>query len=183
MRNQWFTLALLLMVLIASPLFAKNSGGIYVGAGIGSSFLSTDITDLNGDRLKIDRNDFAYKFFGGLKLGGFWGIEGGYRNFGKAQTDIRGVSVATKTRGWDIYSMGRITVLRVDLFAKVGTFFWKVDNQVATESSTESGSNFTWGFGAGIRSGSLGMRAEWERFSVETRDNLSMLSVSLTLGF
>jgi len=183
MRNQWFTLAILLMVPITSQLFAQKPGGFYLGAGIGSSFVNTEVTDLDGDKLKIDENDFAYKFFGGLKLGRLWGIEGGYRNLGKAQTDISGVSVETKTKGWDVYGMGKITLVMVDVFAKGGAFFWKVDNKIGAESSDESGTDFAWGFGAGLNLGSLGVRAEWERFSVEDLDNLSMLSLSLTLGF
>lgn len=183
MRKQWFILVMMLIAVSAGRLFAQKPAGIYVGAGIGSSFLNTEIDDVDGEKLKIDKNDFAYKFFGGLKAGRFWGIEGGYRNLGKAQTNIRNVSVETKTKGWDIYGMGRITVVMVDVFAKAGAFFWKVDNQVGTESRDESGTDFAWGFGAGLRLGSMGVRAEWERFSVESRDNLSMLSLSVTLGF
>lgn len=108
MRNQWFTLAMLLMVVSAGQLFAQKPGGFYVGAGIGSSFLNTEVTDLDGDKLKIDKNEFAYKFFGGLKLGRLWGVEGGYRNLGKAQTDISGVSVETKPKDGTFTAWGKL---------------------------------------------------------------------------
>jgi len=39
-----------------------------------------------------------------------------------------------------------------------------------------------WGVGATLRLGSMGVRAEWERFELEAYDRLSLLSLGVLFG-
>ena len=69
-----------------------------------------------------------------------------------------------------------------EIFAKAGIMWWDSTNNVAGLGD-ESGSDFIWGLGAGVRLGPIGVRLEWESLENKDADNLSMLSLGATFGF
>ena len=171
----------LLILLSVSLLQAQE--GFYLGGSVGSSFVETKVEDLEEQDLKIDKNNFAYKIFGGLRLNEFLSAEGGYRNTGKAKTDIEDITLSTITYGWDVAAVGNIDILLITAFAKAGAFFWKTKTELLEEAVEENGTAFLWGFGAGINLGSIDVRVEWENLEVKETENLSMLTAGITFGF
>ena len=170
-----FIISVFVIVIAASPAFAK---GLYAGAGIGSSFYSSEIADAEGEFMKIDENSTAWKIFGGFRGPSIIGVEGGYRHFGTVK--VGDLDVESKTAGWDIEALGRIEIAIVDIFGKAGVMFWNTDTNFDGDNS---GTDFLWGLGAGAHFGPFGARLEWETLEGGGPDNLSMVSLSGTFGF
>ena len=172
----------LLMLLIASVtgVYAQD---FYIGAGIGNTFIGTEIkTDVQNQVKELNENSTGYKFFAGLSFPSIFGVEGGYRSLGNLK--ISEYEFETKTTGWDVYGMGRFQILGlIDLFAKAGYFFWKTESSIVEQSFGETGSDFAWGLGAGVHLGPIGARLEYENFQVEDPLSISMLTLSATYGF
>ena len=181
-RTLPFIASLFVLVIAASPVFAQ---GFYAGAGIGSSFFSTEfkIDDVTDEVQKIDENSTAWKIFGGFSQGKFIGIEGGYRDFGNIETGEGDDLAKSKTSGWDIEALGKVQIAIVDIFAKAGVMFWSTDVTFFGIDGNESGTDFLWGLGAGLHFGPIGARLEWETLEGGGPDNLSMVSLSGTFGF
>lgn len=158
--------------------------GIYLGGGIGSTFFSTEISDpINQLNKDISENSVAWKIFGGYHITDFLNIEGGYRSFEKVSSTFASEVYNSKTTGWDIEGLGRLQLLIFDVFAKAGMMFWSTDESLLGISSSDSGSGFLWGLGAGAHLGPLGVRLEWESIAISGPTSLSMLSLGATFGF
>ncbi|MGW8265425.1 MAG: outer membrane beta-barrel protein [Longimicrobiales bacterium] len=167
----------LALFFFASPVLAQ---GLYVGGGIGNTFFSSEFEDALDQIQKIDKNATAWKLFGGFSPNKFLGIEGGYRQFGTVKA---GSLYESKTTAWDVEGLGLIRIAIIDIFGKAGAMFWSRDTQIGSSTSDTSATDFFWGLGAGIHLGPLGVRGEWESVVIGSPDNLSMVSLSVTLGF
>jgi len=174
------------IVLIALGSFAANAHakGIYLGAGIGNTFFSSEIEDAVEEIRGIDENATAWKLFAGFHGSKNFGVEGGYRSFGTIEATVSEQVFKSKTSGWDVEALGRVQIIQIiDLFAKAGAMFWSTDVTVLGQTLGESGTDFFWGIGAGVHLGPIGARLEWESVEGGGPDNLSMVSLSATLGF
>ncbi len=176
------TVIYIILIFVMSSMGIVQAQGWYLGAGIGNSFIATEIEDVENQAKNLNENATGYKFFAGLTTPTILGIEGGYRNLGTLT--VSDYEFETKTTGWDVYGIGRFKILAiVDLFAKAGMFFWKSESVLVGNIFGESGSDFAWGIGAGVHLGPLGVRLEWENFQVKDPVSISMLSLSATYGF
>jgi hypothetical protein len=174
-----FTLVIA-MTLLATVASAR---GLYLGAGIGNTFFSSEAEDALDQIKKIDENSTGYKLFAGMHGSRFIGVEGGYRSFGTIESTVSDQLFKSKVSGWDVEALGRIQVAVIDLFAKAGAMFWSKDITLLGVTNDDSGSDFFWGLGAGIHLGPIGARLEWESVAIGGPDNLSMVSLGATLGF
>ena len=174
------TAVLIILGLVTSTAFAR---GMYVGAGIGNTFFSSEIEDAVDEIQTIDENSTAWKIFAGFHGSKFFGVEGGYRSFGKVSSTLSSSLFESNTSGWDIEALGRLQVAIIDLFGKAGAMFWSTDVKLLGQDFNESGTDFFWGLGAGVHLGPIGARLEWESVEGGGPDNLSMVSLSATLGF
>jgi OOP family OmpA-OmpF porin len=168
-----------LTALLLSPLPAMALP--YVGASIGNSWYGqdADAEDIANGISDISENSTGWKIFGGFSGGSFLGVEGGYRDLGKVESVISNVTYDSKTNGWDVAALGHLKIAVVDVFAKVGAFFWNTEGTGVDENGTD----LLWGLGAGVHLGAIGVRLEWESMEVGNPDNLSMLSLGATFGF
>jgi OmpA-OmpF porin, OOP family len=171
---------------IALTLFIFASIGlnaqIYIGASVGNSFIDKNLEDVNGDDFTVDGNALGYKVFVGYGVK-FLGIEGGYRDLGKAQSEIDLGILETHVTGIDVAARGKVHLGPIIAFAKAGAFFAKYENDVlGYKYSDENTTNFLWGLGAGLQLGRLGVRLEYEGLGKED-DKLSMLTAGLTYHF
>jgi OOP family OmpA-OmpF porin len=180
MKNSILTGTILILLSIASSAFAQ---GIYVGAGIGNTFYSSEVQDAINQAQEISENSTAWKIFAGIQLQKFIGIEAGYRSFGTISSDISNTTYESKTAGWDIEAVGSYQIAIIDLFGKAGVMFSSTDESAGSESSDDSNTNFLWGLGVGAHFGPIGARLEWESIAVDGPTNLSMVSLSGTFGF
>jgi hypothetical protein len=181
MKTRTTCAIMLALSLSATPVVGQS---FYVGGGIGSSFFSSEIGEAVDRLTKISENATAWKLFGGFSPARFIGIEGGYRHFGTVSANIGSVGFESSTKGWDVEALGRLQIAIIDLFGKAGLMFWNTDSTLgSTTVGDSSGTDFFWGLGGGLRLGPVGVRVEWESVEASTPDNLSMVSVSGTLGF
>jgi hypothetical protein len=168
-------LALTLAALVLTapvPALARPGFG-YVGGGIGLSFINTQVSDLDSNDLTLDGNEFAYKFFAGYRYR-FVGVEGGWQNFGKVQGEGSTPDAYVQPSAWDAFAVFNLRIILVDLFGKAGISFTNLETAVDDVNSTD----FAWGLGAGIFFGALGVRAEYENFTLEGSDSLGLLTAS-----
>ena len=166
--------------LIAST--AQANQNVYFGGSLGQSFVETEVKDIEGDDFKLNENGFAYKIFAGARLSSQFALEGGYRSMGTVQSKVSDIEFESQMTGYDLHAIGMLNLVLFDLYAKAGVLFWDRQIEFFDIEESESGSNFSWGFGATVKLGTLGVRAEWERFELENYDRLSMLSVGLVYG-
>ena len=174
-------MSLLFALLVALPLMAEPQG-LYLGGAVGQSFVKTEVTDIQDVDFKLDENDFAFKFLAGVRMGTILAFEGGYKHLGNVRNKMDEYTFESKTSGYDLCAAGNFYLGIVDIFAKAGAFWWDQENQLNGQKKSEGGTSFMWGLGATVRLGTLGVRAEWERFELEEFDRLSMLSVGLVYG-
>ena len=182
-RSRSCSLAIAVLSLLVSFAVPADGAGLYGGGGIGNTFFSSDIEDALEQIKKIDENAFSWKLFGGFMFGKFVGVEGGYRSFGEVSSTISDQGFRSSTSGWDLEGMGRLQIAIVDVFAKGGMIFWKQELRLLGKDFEESGTDFLWGLGVGLHLGPIGARVEWESVVIDTPDNLSMVSLSATIGF
>jgi len=181
MKNLLIITSCFVILVLSNKSFAQ---GIYLGGGIGSTFFSTEVNDpINQLKNDISENSVAWKIFGGYHITDFLNIEGGYRSFEKISSTFASAVYNSKTTGWDIEGLGRLQLLIFDVFAKAGMMFWSTDESILGTSSSETGSSFLWGLGAGAHLGPLGVRLEWESIAMSGPTSLSMLSLGATFGF
>lgn len=176
-------LFLAVAVALLSPLPALASG--YFGASIGNSWQSATVepSDVADQATEISENSTGYKFFGGYKSDGIFGLEGGFRDLGQVTSEDSGINFEADTAGWDVEAVLHLELSIIDLFAKAGAFFWNTETGVTDEVVDESGTAFLWGLGAGVSFGTLGVRLEYEAMDIENMNNVSMLSLGFTFGF
>lgn len=184
---KYFRFSLFAVLLFVFGQLSAQDGGLYLGGSVGSSFvnhtLSETVDGIGINDFKIDQNNFAYKIFGGYRLNKFLALEGGYRNTGKAEDAFEGISISSKTKGWDVEAVGVLDLQVLFAFAKAGAFFWKTENSFGEEVNDVSKTGFLWGVGVGVKLGGLAVRAEWESLGTDNPESLSMLTAGVTFGF
>ena len=166
-----------------APGTSYSQKALYLGGGIGNSFVGAELKDATSLPYTFDQNTFAWKVFAGYRLAPFLAVEGGYRDLGKVSTTQGAIALESKTKGWDVNGLGVFSIAIVDVFAKGGAFFWTTDARVDQTEGTSNGTAFLWGLGVGVHLGTLGLRLEWENPEVDAPQDLSVVSATLTLGF
>ena len=98
----------------------------------------------------------------------------------------RSLTITTELDGWNAFVVGKLPIAFVDLFAKVGVISYDIDVNLdpdADDNFSSSGEDVAYGIGAQVNLGSLGIRAEAERFDVSDIDDLYLLTVGLNFTF
>ena len=158
-----------------------------VGASVGNGFINQELGEINGEDFKIDENNFAWKVFAATNWK-FLGLEGGYRDFGKVESNSDLGKASSSSRGGDIYATGTIEFLKIfSAFGKAGAYFGRTQTEfydvanVQLVDETERQTSFAWGIGAGLNMGMLHVRLEYENMLVDS-GNLGMLSIGVGIN-
>ena len=178
-------LFIILVVLLLLPnLTQARQTGVYFGGALGQSYVQTEISDIENNDLKLDENGFAFKVLAGVKMGPILALEGSYRSFGTVKSKVADINYESNITAYDLCALGRLDFRLFEIFAKAGYTFWDQTNTASAldfETST-SDANFSWGVGAAVKLGSMAVRAEWERFELQSFDRLSTLTLGLVFG-
>ena len=161
-----------------------NAPGWYAGAGVGQSTLADEQDVLAGD---IDDSDTGWKIFGGTQFHPNAAVELGWVDFG----EFTGTGATWEATGINVSLLGSWPVAnQFSLFGKLGATRWDVDSNVAGATTSENGTDFSYGIGAQYDfRDNVGARLEWERFNdvgdepVTGRSDLDLVSVSVVFGF
>ncbi|WP_346799472.1 outer membrane beta-barrel protein (plasmid) [Halomonas sp. Bachu 37] len=152
---------------------AAHAGG-YVGASVGHSEFPDDFD-----------NSISFSVKGGYKFSENFAFEAAYLNLGKADDGISPVWEAEVT-GINTSVVGIAPINQnLEVFAKVGTFFWSVDlseegyGKIAEDDGTDIG----FGFGGAYHiTDDISVFAEYQRFDVDDGD-IDNFSVGTNLYF
>lgn len=156
-----------------------NPTGPYIGAGLGRFNVNIDSIDQVDEVAESldDSDDTAMKIFAGYRLLPFLSLEAGYVDLGNPGDDFETSGSDGRYRvgvsGFTVAALGRIPVGPVELFGKVGQYFYDVDTRITFDGglpdirAKDSGDDLFWGGGVGIvLLERLEVRAEYERFDI-----------------
>jgi len=147
--------------------------GFYLGAGVTQTKFDAD--DLNDD-FKLDDNSF--KLIAGFRPLDWLAVEANYIDLGSESGG--GASIDSNAITASVLLLKEFQV--IDLYARAGLAHWNVDTNLS--DLDDSGSEFTYGVGVGAHFGSIGVRAEYERFKLGDFDtDVNTLSLSVTYAF
>jgi len=161
--------------LAANAADVDNPSGFYVGGGWGQFNLDVDDLGDAGDAIGdiVEAEDNAWKIFVGYRFNPYIGVEAAYIDFGQASDgfDASGThgNFEANISGFAPYLVGTLPLGPVELFAKVGYYFYDIDLSVDLDApgpdfdSSSSENDFLYGVGLGFTLAErLHLRAEYE---------------------
>jgi hypothetical protein len=180
-------------VALAQTPYATTPERLYVGAGAGKSDIDAGVSPAPITSGSFDGEDDGIKAFVGFRLGRHMAIEGAWVDLGKARYNGNslGVPVTNGTleaSGLNASLVGLVPLgERVELFGKVGAFFWEAearDQRAGLPFSRKNdGTDLSAGVGANFYfARHLGVRVEAERFEMDN-DAADMISASVIARF
>jgi len=147
--------------------------GFYLGAGVTQTKFDAD--ELNDD-FKLDDNSF--KIIAGFRPLDWLAVEANYIDLGSESGG--GASIDSNAITASVLLLKEFQV--IDFYARAGLARWNVDTNLG--NLDDSGNEFTYGVGVGAHFGSVGVRAEYERFKLGDFDtDVNTLSLSVTYTF
>ncbi|MEO8018112.1 MAG: outer membrane beta-barrel protein [Pseudomonadota bacterium] len=156
-----------------APQAAAADNGIYIGAGLTKSEF-----DVGSASDSLDDNSF--KLIVGIRPLNWLAVEANYIDLGSM--DEGGVSLDAKATTVSALAIAEFAV--IDLYARVGMANWKLNASLNGSSGSDDGWEPTYGVGIGAHFGSIGVRAEYERFNVDDLDfDVNTVSLSVTYTF
>lgn len=183
------------MALSATAL--AQDGRPYLGLALGQSQADIDCTGTTS----CDDSDTAWKVFGGFQFNRHFALEAGYANLGEvtaavpAGGGIPAADVAIEATAFELVGVGVLPLAeRFSVYGKLGVYMADTEVRVSFAglgSVTRSDDNTGLTFGLGLRydvTPSLGVRAEWQRYSDVSADafgesDLDLISLGVLWRF
>lgn len=161
-----------------APQAAAADNGFYLGAGITDT--KFDIDDVGDGSL----DDNSFKLIAGFRPLDWLAVEANYIDLGGESDE--GSSIDAKATTISALLLKEFAV--VDIYARLGMANWKVNVDFDDlGSADDDGWEPTYGVGIGAHFGSLGLRAEYERFNADLfgglDSDISTVSLSFTYTF
>jgi len=172
-----------LALIAAAPESQAADNGFYLGAGITKTEFNIDDDGFGADEL----DDNSFKVIAGFRPLDWLAVEANYIDLGSAEEN--GFELETNAITVSGLAIAEFGV--VDVYARLGIARVSADisiDDLDIEDSDE-GWEPTYGVGVGVHFGSLGVRAEYERFNTELFDiaeldtDVDTLSLSFTYTF
>lgn len=169
----------LLSLAALAPNAAAADNGFYLGAGITET--QFDVDGIGSGSL----DDNSFKVIAGFRPLNWLAFEANYLDLGGEEED--GESFDTSAITLSGLVLAEIGI--VDLYARLGVAKWDADvaSDALNFSESDDGWEPTYGVGVGVHFGSIGVRAEYERFEAELFDALDAdvdtISLSVTYTF
>ena len=172
-RSPRLVAMLLLVPAGAVGLIPAAQAELYAGGGIGRA---------NVELGSFDESDSATKLIVGyifdLPAVDF-SVEGNYVDFGKPENGGDELDV----KGFDAFAVAGIDFGLVGIFAKAGVIAWDADATSGGFTDGTDGTDPAYGIGVRFNLASLDIRTEYEKFEIETADDLDLLSASIVWRF
>jgi len=158
-----------------APQAAAADNGIYLGAGV----TQTEFDSQTFGTGKLDDNSF--KIIAGIRPLDWLAIEANYIDLGSASDSSTRLDATALTAS--VLAIKEFAV--IDLYVRAGLAHWKLDASVTgLGSASDNGDEFTYGVGVGAHFGSIGVRAEYEKFQINAIDSdVNTISLSFTYTF
>jgi OOP family OmpA-OmpF porin len=169
---------ILLSLCLLTP--AAHAAGFNLGGSIGQSDLEDDRGGLN-----FNDRDTGWKLFFGFRFLKFFGVEGGYQDFGNPRTSLAGASASYHVDGWDVFAVGVVPIKKFEIFGKVGLIYSDTRFSSTVQApESKDGVNLAYGLGVGWRfTDHFAIRGEYEVFDLDSVDHLTFLSIGAEFRF
>lgn len=163
----------LIAALVGATAFGAQAAdrSFYAGAGVGQSLV---------DEGSYDDEDTAFSVFGGYQFNRWFGLEGGYADLGKLESNGPGRDLEASA----VYltAVGSVPFTeKFSGYAKAGFQRWDLDTALpgVTGTTDDHGTDPTYGVGLQYRfTDNVALRGEYSRFEVEDADlDLAQLQV------
>ena len=158
---------------------------------MGQFNVQIDDIDQTDDAIeRLDDDDTAWKAFAGYRFGPFIAVEAAYIDFGtpNSRSDASGSNgdFRVDVSGFAPYVIGTVPLGPVELFAKIGYYFYDVDLAVDIDDplapdvdSSSSDEDLLYGGGVGITLFKrLNARLEYERIDSDVLDDADAIWLS-----
>jgi OOP family OmpA-OmpF porin len=175
---------------------AENPSGFYVGAGVGQFNVNIDDIDQTDNAIeRLDDDDASWKAFVGYRVNPYFALEAAYIDFGKPNTRSSASGsngdYRVKIDGFAPYAIGTIPVGPVELFGKIGYYFYNVDLRADFDDpvkpdidSSKSDEDLMYGVGVGATFfDHVNARLEYERIDSSRLDDADALWLSASWRF
>lgn len=196
MKNAaWLTLPVLLspLFLVAPVAHAANADGLYTGIGAGVSSLDSsdgelgDFVGSRGGDFSVDDDDTVLKTFVGYEYNRFFATEAFYTDLGTFDVKSAQGDGEIDTRAYGLSLVGKLPVTPwLDLFAKAGMARWDTDTSGRAgnaELHDDDGIDPVYGLGAQLELDSALVRAEYERFDLDSDYQVDAVTASVGWQF
>jgi hypothetical protein len=141
---------------------AENDSGLYLGGGVGQFNVQIDDVDDTDDAIeRLDDDDTAWKAFVGYRLNPYISLEAAYIDFGGPSDSLESSGSSgdykIEMSGFAPYLIGTLPLGPVELFGKVGYYFYDADLSVDLDDlggdvfqSSSSEEDLLYGVGVGM---------------------------------
>lgn len=169
-----------------SALAQENDEGFYVGAGVGQFNVQIDDIDDTDEAIeRLDDEDTSWKAFVGWRLNPYFALELAYVDFGGPEESFESSGsdgdFRVELSGFAPYVIGSFPLGPLELFGKVGYYFYDVDitTDLPEIDSSSSEEDLLYGFGAGVTFFErLHARLEYEKIDSDTVDDADAIWLS-----
>ena len=185
MSSQKMKLAALSAVLLGSAgvyaADAEPQTGFYLGAGLTQSRFDNNDFDIDD----IDDEDNSWKAIIGARPHRNFAVEANYVNFGKstAPSTSPGGPFKADADGYALFALGIAPVGPVELYGKLGVARIDAKGNAGAVLFEDKATELAYGAGVQFRLGSLGLRAEYEKYDTDVVGDLDLITVGLTYTF
>ena len=166
--GQLVSVAFVLALAAASTPALSQDAGWYAGISFGQSKVKDLCTGLGGLGItSCDDKDTALTVFGGYQINKNFGVELGYVTLGEVSATAPGVTVTAEAKGFELVGVGTVPLnQKFSLFGKLGFFRWDVDASAPGVSTSESGTDLTYGFGVKYDfTTKFAVRGYWQKYN------------------
>lgn len=193
-----FTASLATGLCVSAPavLAAPNAEGLYLGLGTGSSSLENDRDDVDdfiesgAEDFNVDDDDNVFKGFVGYELNPYFATEVFYADLGR--TRLEGNNVANTDLESNAYGVNVVGQLPITpwftAFAKAGLAKWETDvdgnlGDSSLDLKDNDGTDPVYGVGAQFNFDPFLVRAEYERYDLDSDYQIDTFTASAGLRF
>jgi hypothetical protein len=164
---------------------ARADDLLYVGAGL----TRNDVKDIASTA--SDFNTTSWKVLAGFRPISWFAAEADYIDLGSETAGFsNGASAHLEYKAFAGYAVGFVPlpVPYADVFGKVGLARWSSSGSNVSLpgnffSISDNGTEFAWGIGGQAHFGSLGVRLEYESFSIPNTNGANVFSLDVMLSF
>jgi hypothetical protein len=161
-------------LLPATAALGDDDIGLYGGGSVGQSSERFHPSDYS-----LRAQNTGYQVAAGWRPIDVLAAELTYTDLGRAHG---GVNYAD-TDGIGVSALAFLPIPLVDVYGRAGLVNWRADVHSPFLSFHRSGSDLTYGVGAGMHWGSLGARVEYQRYDMSVASTMSLASVGVTWTF
>ena len=178
-------LILLTVLAVASTAAQADNGLFYIGVGATQNSLA-NLGDFDGANL----DNTSWKAFLGVRPLNWLAVEADYYDLGSGSGGDAHYQTHAHGKAFSVYAVGflPIPLPMLDIYGKAGLARSKVNGEGisfllgTTSGVSSSGTGFAWGIGAQAHISMVGVRLEYEGFSVPNSSDARVASLSVFLN-